>query len=170
MTPRQASEESDEPLYENPKATQVLRDRLGKYRATQTTKAPGVDDYLHLNYYWIEAALRALKKHPSLIPVALVLGHLPAFLVAPQTRKRQKAGQAGELTEWSPFLIQAKKLALFGLKPEQVGRGIQILKKARLVKSFKNKGRPTIISVRCGPKRLKALRDECLERLRVAKS
>lgn len=156
------------------RGTEIVSGLLATYR-TGTKLTP--DRYVKVPLLWITAAFRALEDKPSLYPAALMIGHLATYLVKTE-RSGGKLGKVIKTTSlkdddkevqfgYTGFVASAKDLALMGMSDRNIAKAIKILAHpdVALLKVSSTPGKPLTISIRCGPKRLRGLKELYLERL-----
>lgn len=156
------------------RGTEIVSGLLATYR-TGTKLTP--DRYVKVPLLWITAAFRALEDTPSLYPAALMIGHLATYLV----NSKRSGGKVGKVIKttslkdddeevqfgYTGFVASTKDLALMGMSDRNIAKAIKILANpdVALLKVSGTPGKPLTISIRCGPKRLKGLKELYLERL-----
>ena len=155
------------------RGTVIVSGLLANYR-TGTKLTP--DRYVKVPLFWITAAFRALAGSPTLYPAAVMIGHLATYVV--KTHRHESTGKIIKTTSleddekevqfgYTGFVASAKDLALMGMSDRNIAKAIKILAHpdVALLKVSGTPGKPLTISIRCGPKRLRGLKELYLERL-----
>ena len=155
------------------RGTVIVSGLLANYR-TGTKLTP--DRYVKVPLFWITAAFRALAGSPTLYPAAVMIGHLATYVV--KTHRHESTGKIIKTTSleddekevqfgYTGFVASAKDLALMGMSDRNIAKAIKILAHpdVALLKVSSTPGKPLTISIRCGPKRLRGLKELYLERL-----